>query len=276
MKTLYVSDLDGTLLNSNSIVSENSKQIINRGISKGVLFSVATARTPATVMNLLEDVNIQLPMVLMTGALTYDKHRNIYTDVRSFTRETTEAIIEILEAKGLSAFVYTVDNNHLRVFYKEATNELERNFIKEREGTPYKTFIITKSYYNISHSSETVLFFIMDDFNKVDSVREKLKNIKGINTFCYRDIFDTSKGYLEVFSQGTSKAEAITRLASAAAADRLVVFGDNLNDIPMFNIADECYATENAFPEVKAEATGIIKSNDQDGVAEFLRTKYRL
>ena len=116
----------------------------------------------------------------------------------------------------------------------------------------------------------------MDDFNKVDSVREELKNIKGINTFCYRDIFDTSKGYLEVFSQGTSKAEAIKRLASAAAADRLIVFGDNLNDIPRFNIADESYATENAFPEVKAVATGIIKSNDQDGVAEFLKAKYRL
>ena len=71
MKTLYVSDLDGTLLNSNSAVSENSKAIINKVIEKGLLFSVATARTPATVMKLLEDVNIQLPMVLMTGALTY-------------------------------------------------------------------------------------------------------------------------------------------------------------------------------------------------------------
>ena len=276
MKTLYVSDLDGTLLNSNSIVSENSKLIINRGIELGLLFSVATARTPATVMKLLEDVKVQLPMVLMTGALTYDKHRNIYTDVRSFSEKTTEVITGIIEDKGLSAFMYIVDNNHLKVFYKEARSELEKRFIKEREGSPYKTFHIVNSYYKLSHSHVPVLFFIMDDFKKLDALREEIKDIRGINTFCYRDIFDTSKGYLEIFSEGTSKAEAVKRLASAAAADRLIVFGDNLNDLPMFSIADESYAMENAFPEVKAAATGIIKSNDQDGVAEFLKIKHRL
>ncbi len=276
MKSLYISDLDGTLLNSNSTVSEKSRFIINKGIEQGILFSVATARTPATVVRLLQEVNIQLPMVLMTGAITYDKHRNIYTDVRNFNREATELIIDILEDKGLSAFMYTVDDNHLRVFYKEATNELEKKFIKEREGSLYKTFKVVNSYYNASRNSLPVLFFIMDDFHKVQLVHNEIKDIKGINTFCYRDIFDNSKGYLEVFSEGTSKAEAIKRLASEAGADRLIVFGDNLNDIPMFNIADESYATANAFPEVKAAATGIIKSNDQDGVAEFLRRKYTL
>lgn len=51
---------------------------------------------------------------------------------------------------------------------------------------------------------------------------------------------------------------------------RVVAFGDAINDIPMFQIADECYAVENAVEELKALATGIITSNEQDGVAKWL------
>ena len=51
---------------------------------------------------------------------------------------------------------------------------------------------------------------------------------------------------------------------------RIISFGDAVNDIPMFDISDECYAVENAVDEVKAAATGIIGSNEEDGVAKWL------
>ena len=52
--------------------------------------------------------------------------------------------------------------------------------------------------------------------------------------------------------------------------DKLVVFGDSANDITMFRIADEAYAVSNAVDELKALATGIIGSNEEDAVAKFL------
>ena len=52
--------------------------------------------------------------------------------------------------------------------------------------------------------------------------------------------------------------------------DKLVCFGDNLNDLSMFEGADECYAVSNAHESVKQIATGIIDSNNNDGVARFL------
>ena len=52
--------------------------------------------------------------------------------------------------------------------------------------------------------------------------------------------------------------------------DRLVVFGDGVNDIDMFEIADEAYAVENAVDELKEIATGVIACNDEDGVAKWL------
>jgi len=53
--------------------------------------------------------------------------------------------------------------------------------------------------------------------------------------------------------------------------DRVVSFGDAVNDIPMFEISDECYAVENAVDELKAIATGVIESNEEDGVAKWLK-----
>ena len=68
-----------------------------------------------------------------------------------------------------------------------------------------------------------------------------------------------------------TKAQAIRTLKDMYGCDRVVSFGDAINDIPMFELSDECYAVENAVPELKSAATGIVGSNDGDGVAKWLR-----
>lgn len=67
-----------------------------------------------------------------------------------------------------------------------------------------------------------------------------------------------------------TKAEAIRTLLKLWDCDRIVSFGDAINDIPMFEISDECYAVANAVPELKNIATGVIGDNDHDGVARWL------
>ena len=74
----------------------------------------------------------------------------------------------------------------------------------------------------------------------------------------------------ELSSEKATKANAALELKSMLGCDKLVVFGDNLNDISMFSVADECYATSNAVPELKEIATAVIDSNDDDGVARWL------
>ena len=70
----------------------------------------------------------------------------------------------------------------------------------------------------------------------------------------------------------TSKANAVLHLARLLGCTHIVCFGDGKNDIPMFRIADECYAVANADPELKAIATCIIPGNNEDGVAKWLLT----
>ena len=75
---------------------------------------------------------------------------------------------------------------------------------------------------------------------------------------------------MECFSKNASKYHAALYLKEHFGFDKVVGFGDNLNDIPLFNACYECYAVENANNELKRLATGVIKSNQQDGVARWL------
>ncbi len=67
-----------------------------------------------------------------------------------------------------------------------------------------------------------------------------------------------------------SKAHAVKELAGRTGADEIVVFGDNLNDLPMMRVADVAVAMENALPEVKAEADVVIGRNTEDSVPKFV------
>ena len=79
-KTLFVSDLDGTLLNSEAKVSDTTAEIINKAISEGANFTIATARTPATVAALISNLDIRLPAAVMTGATLWNPHTGIYSN----------------------------------------------------------------------------------------------------------------------------------------------------------------------------------------------------
>lgn len=86
----------------------------------------------------------------------------------------------------------------------------------------------------------------------------------------YCDIFDTSTGLIEVYAPGVSKASAVKSLAEQTKAERIVAFGDNLNDLPMLEAADLAVAVSNARPEVKDKADIIIDANHTDAVARFI------
>lgn len=84
-----------------------------------------------------------------------------------------------------------------------------------------------------------------------------------------RDIYSDAQ-WLEIMPRAASKANAIRQLKEGWGFDKVVVFGDGINDLDMFEMADEAYAVENAAPELKEKATAVIGSNGEDGVARFL------
>lgn len=273
-QTLYITDLDGTLLNGNSVVSPRSTQIINDLLHKGMRFTVATARTPATVVPLLQQLDLDIPAVLMNGAVLYDIRRKHYIRANGFTDNSALNYIDLLEKRDLVPFVYRIDNNKLHVFHKPLSNEMQREFKRQRENTPYKDFVPVDRYAEPLLDRPPLFILVIDRFDRLETAAAEIGRAGQCSIFCYRDIVDPSYGNLAIYPQGVSKASTAQQIVDHLNPWEVVAFGDNLNDLPLFRMADRRYAPENAMDEVKRQATAIIPDNNHDGVARFLYDDY--
>jgi hydroxymethylpyrimidine pyrophosphatase-like HAD family hydrolase len=105
-------------------------------------------------------------------------------------------------------------------------------------------------------------------------VYNELKNCPELNLFFYEDIYNAGYNFLEIANCNASKFHAANKLRSILQADKLVGFGDNMNDLPLLKACDEFYAVENAHPEIKKIAAKTIDTNTNCGVINFLESRY--
>lgn len=272
MKTLYISDLDGTLLNENAVLSKETEDGLNALAQKNVLFSVATARTHATVTKMLANVKISVPVILMNGVAVFDLETKKYVSVESISAHGKDVLFSVIRDHIRSGFVYCIDNHELSTYYENTSSPNAKQFIEERERLYKKKFTKVESFSECMNNN--VVYFSIDD------KKEKLETAYGIISECpdlhaefYRDIYNTDHWYLEVCSCNASKKNAVNTLRKLYGFDKIISFGDNLNDIPMFEASDESYAVMNAKDEVKKSATAVIESNINNGVVKFIESR---
>lgn len=281
-RTLYVTDLDGTLLNGESRVSERSAEILNRLIDRGVLFTPATARTPATVQPLLKAIHQSvytgrdgvvkpLPSIVMTGAGLWNRLTVSFESCRTIPEEDAVKIHEIFLSHGLHPFVYCLSgNSFLNVYHPSAMSSRENAFYQDRRHLELKRFHLDQQP---ARWDRVALFFAIGPVEMVENLVVELNGATACAAAWYPDVILRDTGLIDIYAPGVSKASAVKALGAEVGADETVVFGDNLNDLPMMAVADVAVATENALPEVKAKADVVIGRNTEDAVARWIEAR---
>ena len=271
VKTLYVSDLDGTLLGEDSQLSAATVDTLNRIIEElGGLFTVATARTPATVVPLMQEVHARLPFIVIGGSAMWNPVTCSYEHTRGIDDKTVNAVADVFGRHGAHPFIYRRHGSMLHAHHYGPISPQEERFVAERCHLSLKKFILDDGDY-LHNDDEALLIFSLNKYAVLKDIANDLKaSVPTCSVMVYHDIFDESEGYLEIFTAGTSKAAAIRKLAREVGAGRVVVFGDNRNDIAMMQAADHSIAVGNAFPEVKAAASEVIGPNTADSVARWI------
>lgn len=267
MRTLYVTDLDGTLLNKQSRISETSICVINRLIEQGILFTYATARSLTSALPVTKGLAVEIPIIAYNGTFIVNPKNNEILYSLGFTAEQCAEIIAVLKQNKVSPMVYAFVDGVERVSWcTENENDGIRYYLQQRQGD--KRFRPLQSEENL-YAGEIFYFSCIGEPEQLRPVYETLVKHPDLRCTFQQEIY-RSEYWCEIMPKRATKAEAIGQLKERLQCDRVIVFGDAQNDIPMFEIADACYAVENAAEELKAIATAVIGSNEQDGVAKWL------
>ena len=282
-RALYVSDLDGTLLRSDGSLSPYSLRTLTRLIREGMLFTVASARGCNLIRAAIGDLPLRLPVINQNGACVSELVTRRHLAIHSIDSSVARDLWSLLEEHGCSPFLMTVDGASDRVYYNQTVlrNDGMRRFLENRERILDPRLRKLRDMRD-GLDDQVVCLTLIDAPSRLRDVERavRARHDASVQTHRYEPFnegLDSGWHMLTIHDSRATKDQGVAsvkRLLNIANR-RVVVFGDQVNDIGMFRMADEAYAVAGAAPELAEHATAIIGSNDGDAVARWLEVRWR-
>ena len=272
-RTLYVTDLDGTLMRNDQSLSDYAIDTLNRLIGRGMMISAATARGTIGVQLIgLDRIHFRQPIVMLGGVLLYDLSRRRILHSCDMSAATVSAVLQTFRRLGREPQLYRRRGDEVHIYYTSLRPQ-EESFIHrtDREGRDFLRY-----YHRVPYlKNSPALFFSCQGTHAEQKIlADALDKIFGIRAVLYRDTYLEDNWFVEICRDDADKEHGVRRLRQRAGADRVVAFGDNHNDVPLFREADLALCVANGSEEAKAAADRIIPSNEEEGVPNYLHSIY--
>ncbi|MGA9748390.1 MAG: HAD family hydrolase [Nocardioides sp.] len=266
--TLLVSDLDGTLLRSDGTLGRRTAAVVNRYVEAGGLFTVATARSFTTAAAVTRELMLTLPVITYGGAIIVDPKSGQPRTAQMLPQVTVHNVLALTERdSNIEPIVFAVWQGRDRLCWRpaHATPGVDR-FLARRRGDPR---LLPVSEWTAISSADAFYMLLIGDRSRLAELREHLPG-QGVHVTFSEDVYAPGDWSLDLTASGATKATAVTALRNELRPRRVVCFGDNQNDLPMFRVADWAVAVANATPDIRAAAHEITTANDADGVAHWI------
>lgn len=270
MKNIYITDLDHTFLRTDLSLSDFTRDVWNTQASSSIM-SIATARTYKKTAQFLQNIELNAPMILLDGALIATMDKKII-ETKFINKEIGDAVIEEGAKFGIFPFVLSL-----------ADENLSEAFSCSTILNAYQTKILKNYKKDEHHHQERALRAMSDNFKIVyfgeeELLRELSAHFKGIfgDRLKYILAPEAYVGcyFLTLLHKDADKSHGIRSVSEYIGFDleKLTVFGDNFNDIGMFELAGVSVAVANAQEGVKKAAKIVLPhTNDEDAVAKYLK-----
>ena len=272
MKQLFVTDLDGTFLTPDAQVTKRSAQLINQAVERGCCFTFATARTASSAVKIMKNVRVNVPCILMNGVSIFDTEKGKYVKNEFFTGEQALQIARIFKDNNVIPFMYSIENETLYTYYYGFQCKEMHDFFMMRGSFDDRPFVECKSLEEKADDS-TVYFSVQGRHDDLKRVSDILSAENICSHAFYKDVYNKNIWFLEVFSKNASKSNGVKFLKEYGGFDTVTCFGDNLNDLPMFEVSDRKIAVSNAKDELRSAADEIIGDNEHDSVAVWINER---
>ena len=263
---LIVSDIDGTLVSGQNVLSELTIQQVKELHRKNVMFSMASQRVHSSIVPLAKELGVKIPFISLNGAMIQDAYGQNLLNKSVIDKKYVERALRLSEESYVKIalcyndqIVYTEDNSVIKDFMS-------------RLGTTYTLVDSYESYV------DNVLEIIMlgNDKKTIKHIQNRMTppfglylKVKYFRSQAFQNVFN-----LEIVRKNVNKKTGLKMLAKHlnVKKDEVLVFGDWYNDRDLFQFGGTNIALENAVDELKDMADYVTeKTNDEDGVAHFLK-----
>lgn len=272
-KILYVSDLDGTLLRSDGTLSGFSRRTLAELVEAGLQFTVASARTWSEITPLLKGVPLRLPVIAVNGAFLSDFATGRPLLINHLPADLSERIYEEILGIGLQPFICGYDGQADKLYYRELINDQMRWFYEILQLHSPQRLCHMDDLRSVL-AQQVVSFAVMGPQETVSRLAAHLAAAYPgkLECFHFQNPYSPGHWWLTIHDAAACKSKALRELAELYQVEmkNVVVFGDHINDIRMFQTAGRAVAVANAREELKPHADEIIASNEEDAVVKYL------
>lgn len=271
---LIVFDLDGTLLDRNSVISEYTSETLELLSKHNIAYTVATGRTLHGARAVLEGHRFLLPQIYKNGVMIWNPLQQSYSIRRTLTLDELDNVVSAYIETGLTPFIFTLDGaQNSTVYHPEIGSEADKELVR---------FLCLDSSIRMQPISVLPRDAAVTHVNAIgapDAIQTVLDLVASeahLVAYSGLALEGPNWHWLDVHHSDASKGGAVSDLKGLLGLERVICFGDSDNDLSMFEAADECYAPANANAAIKSAASAVIGHHDQDGIARFLRQRFSL
>jgi Cof subfamily protein (haloacid dehalogenase superfamily) len=267
-RTLYVSDLDGTLLSGRGVLSaEHSHRLQRLVVDRGLLFTYATSRSHLMAARAVGP-GWGIPAIVYNGAFTVHPGDGSIVRQHYLDADTVREVLRAARPMGLMPLVFDYGSEDRVQWVSGQETEAVVRYLQDRPED--RRFDPRKDWGHFRTASVFYIAVIGDAPTISELAHQLAERQLRATVNVQRDTYHPMDTWLELTPAGVTKASEVRSLAKSLGATRLVCFGDNSNDVPLFEIADESYAVANAAPHVQSAATGVIGENNTGSVVDWL------
>jgi Cof subfamily protein (haloacid dehalogenase superfamily) len=269
---LYVSDLDGTLLRSDATLSPRTRTGLAAAFEHGVPITFATARGLFATRHILGDLPLSLPVITNNGAFVTDIGSGQRRHVHSMGFELAQAALDLLSSYGVAPFVLVSELQNDRLYFTPPTNSAMAWFRDEKMARADPRLRAVTSL-RLSSEHDVIGFVALDRPDRIEELAAALRlQVPDLHASVCANHYCPGFSELTVSDVGATKANALRKLAFDLEVELsdVVVFGDNDNDVDMFQIAGRAVAVANCSALARSNASEIIGSNDEDAVVQYI------
>jgi Cof subfamily protein (haloacid dehalogenase superfamily) len=278
MGTIYISDLDGTLVNDQAELSDYTLKHLQAMLADGLPLTVASARSIVSIQQMLAGLELPLPVICFNGAFLTLFDSGQHEIVNSIETSVARSIYECLPEFNCIPYISTYTGTQERVYYERVTNAGMQWYLEDRFARKDPRFRKTDDLLN-SFENEIICMTIINRASVLKELSaEILARCSGqVELHQIENQYSPGWHWLTVHDARATKDQAIVSLKQHCGLQdsRVVVFGDNDNDVKMFKDADYAVAVGNATAEIKSLADEVIGNNNDDSVVDYLLKNWR-